>query len=236
MIQTDTWRWNNLPNFGFITEKVPGNLFDKIKQECELARQSRYDLVETKKQQMVSDLTSSGIPKHYYLEDCREELSAFVLKMYDLYESNYNYLSRCRINNCDAGVTATPPWVNIQERGEYIPLHHHESILSYVIWVKIPYDINKENINGVGSASKFYFTYNSTVGGLMNYSIPVSKDYEGTIMMFPSTLHHQVYPFYTSDDVRISVSGMVSIDVSNPMPSEQQIEMFPELKNITKKV
>jgi len=33
--------------------------------------------------------------------------------------------------------------------------------------------------------------------------------------MFPSLLAHCVYPFYTSDDYRISISGNIKFDSDN---------------------
>ena len=42
-------------------------------------------------------------------------------------------------------------------------------------------------------------------------ALPVDKTWEGMMLMFPSKLHHSVYPFYTSDEKRISVSGNISI-------------------------
>ena len=39
--------------------------------------------------------------------------------------------------------------------------------------------------------------------------LDVDNEYEGKIMMFPSSLVHCVYPFYTSDDYRISLSGNI---------------------------
>jgi inosine/xanthosine triphosphate pyrophosphatase family protein len=38
------------------------------------------------------------------------------------------------------------------------------------------------------------------------------KTFEGKIAFFPSKLSHCVYPFYSSDDVRISISGNIKLD------------------------
>ena len=34
---------------------------------------------------------------------------------------------------------------------------------------------------------------------------------EGTMLFFPAMLKHQVYPFYNSDEDRISISGNISL-------------------------
>jgi hypothetical protein len=31
--------------------------------------------------------------------------------------------------------------------------------------------------------------------------------------MFPSSLNHEVYPFYTSDDFRITIAGNIMLEI-----------------------
>lgn len=116
-------------------------------------------------------------------------------------------------------------WVNKQKKYEFNPVHHHSGALSFVIWINIPYDLKEEEayfptvFDSFGSegasTSKFSFFHTDALGTLRPSVLPIDKSWEGTIMMFPSTLNHCVYPFYTSDDYRISVSGNVRIDVTN---------------------
>jgi hypothetical protein len=109
-------------------------------------------------------------------------------------------------------------WVNFQKKHEYNPLHAHSGDLSFVIWMKMPYDrqaeMNYENIklkreSDVFAASSFTFRWNSLRGGIKRHTIPLDKSYEGIMAIFPSNLMHEVYPFYTSDDYRISISGNI---------------------------
>lgn len=44
-------------------------------------------------------------------------------------------------------------------------------------------------------------------GEIREVEFPVDKLYEGQIFLFPSCLQHMVYPFTSSDDYRISISG-----------------------------
>ena len=57
------------------------------------------------------------------------------------------------------------------------------------------------------AASDFQFTYTDILGNTIEYPIFMSPEMEGTLMLFPSTLHHQVYPFYNTEEPRISISG-----------------------------
>jgi hypothetical protein len=104
-------------------------------------------------------------------------------------------------------------WVNFQKKLEYNPLHRHSGDFSFVIWYKIPYTSSDEAKIGPGKNDKiktngsFKFVYSLGLGNIDSILIPGDKSMEGTILIFPSSLHHCVYPFYTSDEERISFSG-----------------------------
>jgi hypothetical protein len=50
------------------------------------------------------------------------------------------------------------------------------------------------------------------LGKVSSFSYFLEKEDEGTILLFPSSLVHQVYPFYLSNKPRISVSGNILLD------------------------
>ena len=100
-------------------------------------------------------------------------------------------------------------WVNYQYQTEFNPEHAHTGITSFVIWMKIPTHYkDQHNLDfHSNAASDFQFTYSNILGGTVEYPIFMSPEMEGTIMVFPSTLHHQVYPFFNTDEPRISIAG-----------------------------
>lgn len=109
-------------------------------------------------------------------------------------------------------------WWNFQRKFEYNPLHCHDGILSFVAWIKLPFDVAREesmehliNANGGDKGPHFKFTYPNFLsrGGLSSSTLRMSKAMEGKLVLFPSWLHHEVPPFYTSNDFRISIAGNV---------------------------
>ena len=100
-------------------------------------------------------------------------------------------------------------WVNYQYQTEFNPSHMHDGISSFVIWMKIPTHHEDQHKLPFHSeaASDFQFTYTNVLGHVVEHPILMSPDMEGTLMLFPSTLHHQVYPFYNTDEPRISIAG-----------------------------
>lgn len=118
----------------------------------------------------------------------------------------------------DVPYAIDPIWTNYMRKGDFNPIHNHNGELAvFVIWVTIPYDLNEElNYNKRKSAknnpsnSCFEFTYNTYDGRIVNSTVLVDKSMEGTITMFPATMMHAVYPFYTSNEERISIAGNIS--------------------------
>jgi hypothetical protein len=102
-------------------------------------------------------------------------------------------------------------WVNMQAKHEFNPIHDHEGILSWVIWVQIPYDLQQElqvfPKANCHKASVFGFVYTDTLGNISTIELPVDQTWQGRMCIFPAAMKHFVNPFYTSDGIRISVAG-----------------------------
>jgi hypothetical protein len=47
------------------------------------------------------------------------------------------------------------------------------------------------------------------MGKIVQHDMCVDNTWEGKMALFPADLNHIVYPFYTSEDYRISISGNV---------------------------
>lgn len=107
-------------------------------------------------------------------------------------------------------------WANLQKKYEFNPIHDHSGVFSFIIFLKIPYNLEDEdkvfptNSTGVSSTSRLSFLVQDYMGDIKDIEVPVDKSFEGKMLMFPAKLKHLVYPFYTSDDCRITVSGNVS--------------------------
>lgn len=108
-------------------------------------------------------------------------------------------------------------WCNFQKQGEFNPTHDHTGIYSFAIWVKNPvrYEDQAKLPLAKGSntpvVSSFQFHYLTLVGRSEDYTYPQSPEQEGTILFFPSSLRHSVFPFFNSEEERVSISGNISL-------------------------
>lgn len=106
-------------------------------------------------------------------------------------------------------------WINFQKKYEFNPLHDHSGLFSFIIFLKIPYDFEEEikyfaNTSFHGNVnSTLGFVFPAVSGELLQLNVAVDKSFENKMIMFSSKMQHMVYPFYTSDDYRITVSGNI---------------------------
>jgi len=140
---------------------------------------------------------AGNIKREYLLESCRSNVRNYV-------EQTAHGWQKGKWNMVDL-------WVNLMAKHEFNPPHRHGGDLSFVMFVDVPYDIEDElNMYPDTSAScsgHFSFQFANMYGDLCEKFIPVDKLYNNKMFMFPSKLKHCVYPFYTSDGLRVTVSG-----------------------------
>ena len=65
--------------------------------------------------------------------------------------------------------------------------------------------------NADNHISNFAFTYTDILGKIKTFAYNMEKEAEGYMVMFPSQLLHQVFPFYENKGERISISGNIDI-------------------------
>ena len=111
-------------------------------------------------------------------------------------------------------------WVNYQKQNEFNPLHDHNGVYSFVVWMKIPtrhFEQNKNPISLKSSdhlISAFQFHYSNILGQTKHHTCEMNPEMERTILFFPAKLKHVVYPFYNCDEDRISISGNILLNTT----------------------
>ena len=193
-------------NYGYLQSKIPEPLYKSILEECKTA--------EKNNKKFISGLTGHGVPKHYYLnDDNTNKLNKFLEALQIQYDEKF--LSPWQIGAMTKQVPLyyNRPWINFQKKYEFIPNHQHDGVYSYALWVKIPYEYEDEKKYGEGGhASTFEFSYTDALGKIRHWRIELGKKDEGTVVFFPAKLCHCVYPFYSTNKTRISISGNIQLD------------------------
>ena len=201
----------DFPTNGVIFSRLPVELFDLLKDEIKKIEDGDAEL------KGFNSRLAGQIKKEYDLSHTRDFLEDFILNVVTNHNNIYSHYGNYSVMSADRGLMVSPIWVNFQKKHEYNPPHTHSGIYSFVIWVKIPYDIDEEMAlyaeSHDPSASTFNFLISDILGKRHTMTIPIGKQHEGIICIFPSALTHFVNPFYTSDGYRVSVAGNVLFNI-----------------------
>lgn len=204
----------DLPNIGIVTATLDSDLMNIIGSEIDAIQADFSKATET------NHTLAGNILREYELHSCREAVELQALKMANLHQQKYgeNYGAGMQVHtikrkNASTSLKLGGLWVNFQKKNEFNPIHNHTGMYSFVIWYKVPYYSNIENFASPGRkaknnrSGKFEFSFTNILGYITGSVIDVDKTYEGCMCLFPSLLNHSVYPFYSSDEYRISVAG-----------------------------
>ena len=184
-----------------------------------------FDEVDTK----IIDYLKTQIKKKNELENFTKDLAGHIQDEYQIKVTNdySNYICDCIDNNPitinhsnkidtlskNCPIFLDKSWINFQKKHEFNPLHDHQGVFSFIIFMQIPYKL-KEELKVYADANGQYtsclsFIFTDTNGSVVDKLCYVDESYLYKMLIFPAKLKHMVYPFYTSDKERITVSGNV---------------------------
>ena len=101
-------------------------------------------------------------------------------------------------------------WVNYQKQYEFNPPHTHSGIYTFVVFMKIPTHWKEQHAlpfsvnSSTPCASDFQF-----LSGVPIPNIVLSPEDEGRMLFFYASLPHQVFPFYGTEEERVTLSGNI---------------------------
>ena len=201
---------------------VPHDIFEWIKKIIwEKRRQQKQSATNHLIGHLTEEYFIKNRDKDFVPDDNFKKYESFISNcclakpLDNLWESN-QYLDE------DREIVIDTSWVNFQKKYEFNPPHDHSGVVSFVIFVQIPYDLKDEELcypnisrsaKNRNHTSKFTFLNPGSCGGFIVDPLDVDKSFEGKMLMFSSKQMHEVYPFYTSDDYRITVSGNMKFKV-----------------------
>jgi len=133
-------------------------------------------------------------------------------------------------------------WVNYQKQHEFNPIHKHNGLFSFVVFMKIPTHWKEQHalpicVNSNNPlASDFEFVWsekNSELCRIKSFSL--SPEDEGRMLFFPAMLHHQVHPFYECEEERVTISGNIDLyDPNRPKMQEVSAGEYKQKENMLK--
>jgi hypothetical protein len=198
-------------NYGYLIDKAPQNVIDELKIQVDKL-QNDFSIG------YKANDTLAGEIEHEYQLLPPYKTKQYIKNLAQRFENESQYMS--------SNYSPIPTlkfkdlWVNFQKKHEYNPIHDHTGIYSFVIWYQIPYTFENEAKYHYSSDSRgkcyhgkfaFVIPHNSInkIENIISSRLDIDKSKQGYVAIFPSTLYHLVYPFYSSDEYRITVAGNI---------------------------
>jgi hypothetical protein len=206
---------SGLKNYGFLDAKLSNDELAPIKAEINDI-QKNFDSYENQKNNIH---LAGNIKREYRLIESEKYMENLLMPLVGAYNKDFDYMKNFGQLTNNVPIVLDTCWVNFQKKYEFNPAHKHYGLLSFVIWINVPYDMEEERKLSPGveanfnAAGKFSFLYNDTIGGIEAFNIPIDKTMENKIIVFPSNFFHMVWPFFSSDGYRLSVSGNFKLKI-----------------------
>ena len=174
-----------------------------------------YTCINEKGLKPINDELAGNLKHEYSIPKGKAAVSPFLMRLIIEHQKKYpDFFKQAHstLNYKHCEIELFNLWVNFQKKYEFNPMHVHDGLYSFVIWHKIPYKIDEEKarlkMKEIDKrAGMFAFLFTGLDGKIHSEALPVDNSWEGKCALFPAKLNHLVYPFYTSDDYRISISG-----------------------------
>ena len=200
---------NFITSPGFLHCKLPKNCINELKTTLNKMYSGEIEMVDNRPQGERHLTKETKMPIGPLMKKFTEDLA---YKYDEVFKGGDNlFADYFFVDDLDKIVYDTKAmWVNHSYKYDFNPVHRHEGMFAFVIWVKIPYDIEEELKRHQGNASQtscFAIHYTNSCGRLITKILEIDKSFEWNIILFDAFLPHSVLPFYTSDDVRISIAG-----------------------------
>ena len=187
------------PNIGFVGATATDNELEPILSEI---KKISDDFENSRK-----STTDFKLNQEYCLDSASTHAALLDIVTPLVHSLNNNFFHKPKISK----LKISAAWVNFQKKHEFARPHAHVGDFSFVLWIKLPFNIADETENNKVEAASFTFHYTDALGKIKNWAIPADHTYEKRVIVFPSDMTHSVYPFYSSDDYRIVVAGNIVI-------------------------
>ena len=193
----------DLNNIGVATfDEVDTKIIDYLKTQ-----------IKNKKELENANNTLAGHIQDEYLIKVINDYSNYICNCIGKNNITRNHLNRIDVLSKDCPIFLENSWINFQKKHEFNPLHDHTGIFSFIIFMQIPYKLKEEfkvyPVTNGRYTSCLSFSHTNIYGDIVEKVCSVDESYLYKMLIFPAKLKHMVYPFYTSDKERITVSGNI---------------------------
>ena len=189
-------------------DKIPNHIFLKLKEVIKDTEKEAQHILAGNLEEEYDLSKYTHILENYLIEKICEDKNLM-----------YCMNTQFACNTEDRPFILKNLWVNYMKKHEFNPIHHHAGCFSFILFINIPYTNEEQRKVSPGKKSRkdmagvLQFIYLHPLGFIEKQEIYADKKWEQSMLIFPSNLNHAVYPFFNTDEYRITMSGNVMFKV-----------------------
>lgn len=202
------------PNNGWLESDLPQNIVDLLWDYVNKSKENNICFKSSFTGQISTSLQLIDEDNYFY----NNVLNSFLFSYQQNFHNFVDSIGTTKVHKYCLNAF----WANFQNKHEFNPIHRHiGAVYSFVVWMNIPTDWREQHELSIfkntreKSASNFDFVYTDILGNIRTHSFLLDKSCNGKMVFFPAGLNHTVYPFYNSNEERISISGNIALDTSS---------------------
>lgn len=206
----------SLGNGGIILDRLNDFDFLTLSKEVEIIRND-FEKADKANKDLIGQLEQS-----YELYTSRDIIEKNAIRLAEYHNQQTMHWHKTlavvdRKQRLDYELVLDSCWINFQKKHEFQPIHDHTGVYSFIIFYEIPFNMQDELDASPGKEARDKFSgllnfhYVSYLGKVAALTIPADKAWQKRMLLFPADLKHSVYPFFSTDKYRITISGNLSI-------------------------
>jgi len=168
----------------------------------------------------IDHTAANGVSTKIELHDCKDHVASIVRMAINQYNKENNWPHQYNVLGESRPLKLYNLWANFMSKTQYEPIHDHGGVMSFVIWLRIPYNIAEELAarpqvpEHCNTSGRFSLHSINALGRIQHTILPLESTWENVLCLFPAPTHHSVFPFYSSDGLRVSIAGNFFFDDS----------------------
>ena len=168
----------------------------------------------------IDRTTPNGTNAKFDLLLSRDHVATIVQAAINQYNFENDWPNRLNVLGEARPLKLYNLWANFMSKTQYEPIHDHGGVMSFVIWLRVPYTIAEEAAARpyvppqFNTSGCFGLHSINSLGRIQHTVLPSDKTWENVLCLFPAQTHHSVFPFYSSDELRVSIAGNFFFDDS----------------------
>jgi hypothetical protein len=190
-----TYEFKQFPNWGYCTKQLSEKNLQPIIAEVD----------SILNQETVGEFNEGGhVEMSYWLSE-RTRLHLEYLMVSTLREYRQN--DPAYLSSNQPKLTVSRVNLYVQQPQESMGLHRFQGAFNWCLFLRVPYTLENERQHDRDRSGLLELSYTDVTGSIIHMAVPADRSWEGRLIIYPGNVSSTVYPFRSTPDARVVLTG-----------------------------